>query len=73
LQLLDLPLDVLEFDLGIGGRVHGIRQKAAVKKEKQIPCGLKPARNDKNETFHGTAKAVPFQRNDLCGTTEVVP
>jgi oligopeptide/dipeptide ABC transporter ATP-binding protein len=32
--------------------------------EKQIPRGLKPARDDKNKDLNGTAKAVPFQ-NDL--------
>ena len=28
---------------------------------KQIPRGLKPARNDKNEGLYGAAKAAPFQ------------
>ena len=30
-------------------------------KQKQVPRGLKPARDDKNERPYGTAKAVPFQ------------
>ena len=29
--------------------------------EKQLPRGLKPARNDKNKHLFGTAEAVPFQ------------
>jgi hypothetical protein len=38
------------------------RLKLAVKKVgKQIPRGLKAARNDKNNDLYGTAEAVPFQ------------
>jgi hypothetical protein len=31
------------------------------KSGKQIPRGLKPARDDKNKSLSGTAEAVPFQ------------
>jgi hypothetical protein len=30
--------------------------------EKQIPRGLKPARNDKNKGLGGTAKTAPSER-----------
>jgi hypothetical protein len=39
----------------------GTAEEAAEKVEKQIPRGLKPARNDKNKGLSGTTEVVPFQ------------
>src|ERR1039458_6324934 len=40
-----------------GARLNRLLKKS----EKQIPRGLKPARDDKNKRLSGTAEAVPFQ------------
>ncbi|MGO9519098.1 MAG: tRNA lysidine(34) synthetase TilS [Candidatus Korobacteraceae bacterium] len=38
-----------------------LEDRIVAPREKQIPRGLKPARDDKNRTPGGTAEAVPFQ------------
>ena len=37
------------------------RRANGAKAEKQIPRGLKPARDDKNKGLGGTAEVVPLQ------------
>jgi hypothetical protein len=39
-----------------------LAKSAISRREKQIPCGLKPAGDEKSKRSDGTAEAVPFQK-----------
>jgi HlyD family secretion protein len=53
-----MPITTLLAEVDFEGtRLHRLLKKSG----KQIPRGLKPARDDKNKELSGTAEAVPFQ------------
>ena len=47
-------------------------KEAAEKPEKQIPRGLKSARDDKRRDYYGTAEVVPLQNIGASQETEIV-
>src|SRR5664279_749375 len=73
-----MPITTLLAEVDFEGtRLHRLLKKSG----KQIPRGLKPARDDKNKELSGTAEAVPFQciaqkntahRDDLHVTTRAL-